>query len=180
MKKILLICLIITAIIGLIYSYFNNNQILVKQDDITEVISGIRKEYKKVNADNNLTVIEKGLIGLSTEGGTLLCYYDKNRNLEKAVTTFYGEMGKTIIEYYYKNKNLIFCFQQQIYYDQPIYMEGFKVDKIEEDRYYFHNQNLIKWIDNKKVNRNINNQETEKVAKELILEASAILEGVYE
>jgi len=180
-RKILLISLIITVGVGLVYSYLNNNQTSVKQDDIdiTKVISDIREEYKKVNSDTNLTVIEKDLTGLSTEGGTLLSYYDKNMNLKQAVITFYGEMGKMIIAYYYKNRKPIFCFQQQVNYSQPIYIEGFEIDKIEEGRYYFHNQNLIKWIDSTKINRDISNEETKQVARELIVEANAILDGVY-
>lgn len=144
--------------VGIVYSYLNNNQISVKQDEVTKVISDIREEYKKANSDTNLIVIEKDLTGLSTEGGVLLSYYDKNMNLKKAVINFYGEMGKRVIEYYYKNRKLIFCFQQQVHYNQTIYIEGFEIDKIEENRYYFYNQNLIKWTDSTKVNRDISNR----------------------
>lgn len=180
MKKIILIFLIITAGVGLSYVYFNRIQPTVKQqNNITKVMSDIREEYKKINSDVNLIVIEKALTGLSTEGGVLLSYYDKNRNLKKASITFYGEMGKKTIDYFYNNRKLIFCLQKQFYYDQPIYIEGFKINKVEKSKYYFHSENLIQWIDSSKINRDINNEEAKKAAKELISEAYTILNEAY-
>ena len=61
MKKVILISLIITAVAGLSYRYFNSSQISVKQDDISKVISDIQEEYKKINSYSNLIVIEKDL-----------------------------------------------------------------------------------------------------------------------
>jgi hypothetical protein len=179
MKKIILVALIIILGVWLCYNYFNSSKISVKQNGISEIISNIDEECKKIDSDTNLTVIEKSLTGLSTEGGVLLSYYDKSRSLKKAAINFYGEMGQKITEYHYKNREPIFCSQRQLYYDQPIYIEGSHVDKIEENRYYFHNQSLIKWTDTNKTNTDTGSEEATKIGKELIEEGNAILNGLY-
>jgi hypothetical protein len=179
MKKVILVALIIVLGVWLCYNYFNNTKIAVRQNDISKVISNIEEECKKISSDASLTVVEKDLMGLSAEGGVLLSYYDKSKNLKKATVTFYGEMGKKVIEYYYKNGGLMFCLQQQLYYNQPIYIEGFQVDKIEESIYYFHNQSLIKWTDINKASMDTGSEEATKIAEELLAEANAILNEVY-
>jgi hypothetical protein len=93
-KKVILVALVIVLGVWLCYKYFNNNKISVKQNGISKIISNIDEECKKIDSDTNLTVIEKSLMGLPTEGGVLLSYYDSSGILKKAAITFYGEMGK--------------------------------------------------------------------------------------
>jgi len=177
-KKLILFALVVVLGVWLFYNYFNS-KIPVKQNGISKIISNIEEACKKIDSDTNLTIIEKSLTGLSTEGGVLLSYYDKSRSLKKAAIIFYGEMGQKITAYHYKNRELIFCSQQQLYYNKPIYIEGSQVDKIEENRYYFHNQSLIKWTDINKTNRDTGSEEATRIAKELFAEAKAILNGAY-
>lgn len=179
MKKIILVASIIAFGVLICYKYFNNSKIPIRQNDITKIILDIEKECKKNDSDTNLTAIEKTLTGLSTEGGVLLTYYDKSVNLKKAIINFYGEMGQKITEYHYKNREPIFCCQRQLYYNQPMYIEGSQVDKIEENIYYFHNQSMIKWTDINKTNRDISSEEATKIAKELLAEATAIFNEDY-
>jgi hypothetical protein len=179
MKRIVLISLIAVAGVWLCYNYFNNTKFSVRQHDTSKIILNIREDCKKIDSDASLAVTEKSLMRLSTEGGVLFSYYDGSSNLKKATTIFYGELGQKITAYHYKNRELIFCSQQQLYYNKPIYVEGFQVDKIEENRYYFHNQTLVKWTDNNKTNTDISTEEATKIANQLIEEAKAILNGTY-
>jgi len=146
------------------------------KNDVEKIISDIRKEYKNINSDTNLIVIEKDLTGMSTEGGTLFSYYDKTE-LKKSVLSFYGEMGKRVDEYYFKEGRLIFLFKQEFYYNQPIYIEeGFGIAKTEENRYYFYDNKLVRWVDSDKVMRDVSSEESKKLASELIVDATAILD----
>lgn len=169
MKKLAYI--IILIVVGIVFLNISKISANPTQDDIENVIKNIREEYKKINSDTNLIVIEKDLTGLSTEGGVLFSYYDKT-GLRKAVLTFYGEMGKSIDEYYFKDGKLIFLFKQKFYYNQPIYFEdGFKVERTEENRYYFCNEKLVRWIDAEKAMRDVYTDESKRISTELIVDA---------
>ncbi len=117
-------------------------------DTTASVIAAIRAEYKHINADSAmLKVIRKDVMDESTEGGEILQYFDGNR-LRKAVALFYGETGKSRTEYYFGNGKIIFIYKVVSHYNKPMYMEGSKVDRKDEDRFYFNTDgSLIRWID---------------------------------
>jgi len=120
-----------------------------------EVISDIREKFGAVNYNlNSYKKIKKDLMDESTEGGELEGYF-KKEELKKIVTSYYGEMGKLIEEYYFWDNELFFVFTQDYSYNMPMYMDGSKVDKIDENRYYIHKNKLIRWL----------NPNKEKVAK---------------
>ena len=179
MRKIAFI-LLFTSITIVLFGFCNighNNTIVITNQqkvDTNKIIFNIREEFKIINSDTTYIVVEKDLSGFSTEGGVLFSFYDKS-TLKKSIITFYGEMSKRIDEYYFKNGKLIFVFKQNFYYDKPIYMNGFKVDYIEENRYYFYENKLIKWIDDKKVERNVNEKSNKNIANKLVNDAIAIL-----
>lgn len=112
-----------------------------------EIISDIREKFGAVNYNiNSYRKVKKDLIDESTEGGELEAYF-KKEELKKIVVSYYGEMGKLIKEYYFWDNDLFFVFTQEYSYDMPMYMDGSKVDKIDENRYYIHNDKLIRWLD---------------------------------
>lgn len=112
-----------------------------------EIIAEIRAKFEEINKNSaSYQTKSMDLTGESTEGGELKSYY-QNEALQKADVNYYGEMGKLTEEYYFSEGNVFFVFTQQHAYDQPIYMEGSKVVKTEEHRYYFHNNKLIRWLD---------------------------------
>jgi len=175
MKKtglLLLFCIILTITFNLCYS--NSPNEVIQQVNEGESIKKIREEYKIINSDTSYLIIEKDLEDLSTEGGTLVSYYKKNI-LKKAVILIYGEMGKKTMEYYYKNGNVIFVFVKEYFYDSPIYDEGFKISYTDDNRYYFHQNKLIKWIDDKRVNRNIYDVKSLQIGTEIINDAVNII-----
>lgn len=174
MVKRKIIYVTVLLVVGFV---FNTTKINASsaQSDIERIIKDIREEYKKINSDTNLVMIEKDLTGLSTEGGVLFSFYD-NVGLRKSVLTFYGEMGKKVDEYYFKEGKLIFLFTQESHYNQPIYIEdGFKIERTEENRYYFCDERLVRWIDAEKKMRDIYADESKSISSEIINNAAAIL-----
>ena len=112
-----------------------------------EIISDIREKFGAVNYNiNSYKKVKKDLMDESTEGGELEAYF-KKEELKKIVAIYFGEMGKLIKEYYFWDNDLFFVFTQEYSYDMPMYMDGSKVDKIDENRYYVHNDKLIRWLD---------------------------------
>ena len=112
-----------------------------------EIISDIREKFGAVNYNiNSYKKVKKELMDESTEGGELEAFF-KKEELKKIVASYYGEMGKLIKEYYFWDNDLFFVFTQEYSYDMPVYMDGSKVDKIDENRYYVHNDKLIRWLD---------------------------------
>lgn len=119
-------------------------------DTTASVIEAIRAEYKNINADSaKLKVVRKDVMGESTEGGEIDRFYDGYR-LRKAIAMFYGETGKSRTEYYFNDGKIIFIYKVLSHYNKPMYMEGSKVQRVEEDRFYFNtDRSLIRWIDTK-------------------------------
>jgi hypothetical protein len=115
------------------------------------IISNIRIKYQDIR--NNLksydtvsTDLEEG----STEGGEATGYYN-GKDIKLIEITYYGEMGKTKLEYYFDNGRLFFVFENRYKYNRPIYDTiAFdpKKTRVTKDRYYFHNEKLVRWLDN--------------------------------
>lgn len=115
--------------------------------DSTElIILKIRKEYAGINADSKkYHIVLKDIYGLSTEGGEVKSYYNGNE-LKKSVLTLYGEMGKSVKEYYFADKQVFFCYERHAEYDKPITQKDKRIKKVEENRYYFNKEKLIRWV----------------------------------
>jgi hypothetical protein len=112
-----------------------------------EVIKQIRTEYAKINSIK-LDCKRQDLNDMSTEGGEIQKCYDEH-GLRKAVLIFYGETGKSEVEYYFKNNNIIFSYAKEDKYNAPIYMkEGGKILSSSVSRFYFDDEKLIRWLDN--------------------------------
>jgi hypothetical protein len=111
-----------------------------------DIIADIKKQFTEINQSTNsydVNVVE--ILGESTEGGELKSY-TQNGELKKMVVSYFGEMGKLVEEYYFFKEQLFFAFIQRYSYDKPIYVEHSKVEKIEEERYYFHKDKLVRWL----------------------------------
>lgn len=107
-------------------------------------INTIRQQYAAINKRAaRYRKVKKELSGFSLEGGELVAYFD-GLAIVKIVATHYGEMGRTLEEYYYTNGKLIFAFEKVFHYTKP--MSG-KVVRTTEDRYYFSDDKLIRWMD---------------------------------
>jgi hypothetical protein len=61
----------------------------------------------------------------------------------KISATFYGEIGRATDEFYYSNDKLIFVYRKHLHYSGQL--TG-KVVRTTENRYYFKDDKLIRWI----------------------------------
>jgi hypothetical protein len=106
-------------------------------------IQSIRQQYAAINKRApRYKKVKKELSGFSTEGGQLVAYFN-GPAIVKTSATYYGEGGKTDEEYYYQNGKLIFVYRRASIYDKPL---SGRVVKTKDNRFYFQNDRLIKWI----------------------------------
>lgn len=106
-------------------------------------IETIRQHYADINKNAPLyRRVKKNLTGFSAEGGELLAWFH-GPSVMKMVATFYGESGKAIEEYYFWNGQLILVFRTDNHYDKPL---SGKVARKSENRLYFQDDRLIKWL----------------------------------
>ncbi len=144
-------------------------------------IDDIRKEYQAVrSALPTYTRESVEVTGYSAEGGTAKAFRDARGNIRLIRVELCGESGKIFEEYYYRNESLIFAFYEHYRYNVPfnvseetikeMRIEPFdpKKTKITEDRYYFHNGTMIKWLDEEKRVVNTQSREFRETAKEVM------------
>lgn len=125
------------------------------------MINYVKVKYQHINQNASSFTIKTidTLEEESTEGGTLTGYYD-GKNLKLMRITYYGETGKNIIEYFFDNDKVFFAFEKKFTYNRPIYWDKKHMEEhgdsavfdpsksvITEDRYYFYNEKLFRWVD---------------------------------
>lgn len=109
----------------------------------TDPVQTIRQQYAAINKGlAKYKKVKKKLSGFSVEGGELVAYLD-GPAVVKIVANHYGEGGKATEEYYYSKGKLIFVYRKDYHYDKPL---SGKVVRTEENRFYFENDRLIRWI----------------------------------
>lgn len=139
------------------------------------LIEEIRKEYKAIrNAMPTYSKQDIEVSGYSTDGSMATVYRDNNCRIRLIISRLYGESGKVIEEFYYKDGDLFFAFSQSHQYNAPysvteeiardIPSPAFDPEKtvITENRYYFVNNRMIRWLDRDK---NPVNSDTDKFRK---------------
>ncbi|HMH44046.1 MAG TPA: hypothetical protein VK557_11225 [Pyrinomonadaceae bacterium] len=123
---------------------FNSLFVQLTRAQATDPIETIRQHYAAIN--KNVTLyrrVKKDLSGYSAEGGELIAYFH-GPTIMKIAATFFGETGKTMEEYYYWDGKLIFVFRREAHYDKPL---SGKVVSTIENRLYFKDDKMIRWID---------------------------------
>ena len=129
--------------------------------DTNLVLKDIREKYKFIK--NNMQSYDTASIQLwdeSTDGGRATAFYD-NKSLKLIKVFYFGETGKTQIEYYFNNDKLFFAFEKASRYNRPYYWDKKHMQEnndsviydqnktiVIEDRYYFNDEKLILWINN--------------------------------
>lgn len=130
-------------------------------------IQTIRQQYASINRGAaKYKKVKKELLGFSAEGGELVAYLS-GPSIVKISATFYGEMGRATDEFYYANDKLIFIYRKHSHYNRPL--TG-KVVRTTENRYYFKDDKLIRWISEGK---EVSSASSEFAAKEVELLASS-------
>jgi len=127
---------------------------LAVNDSIDVIVKRIRekciyinthlKEYKKIVKDN---------VDGNSEGEQIRGYVYKD-SVKLIIEESYGESGKQVTEYYYDRNRVVFIYNREYKYSKPIYAPSFnsKDYDLKESRFYFDNNKMIKWIDEKKNN----------------------------
>src|SRR3954470_13951538 len=107
-------------------------------------IETIRQHYAQINRNApNYRKVKKNLSGFSAEGGEMIAYFH-GPTVTKIAATYRGESGKSTEEFYYWDGKLIFVFRTESRYSKPL---SGKVVATSESRFYFANDQLIRWID---------------------------------
>lgn len=104
--------------------------------------------YKDLNPDNySIESVEIYRLAVIN----MIRYYDKGE-IKKIIVKFDGDRQDLMSEYYYINGTMIFAFKTLIDYKKPKWSDDFnESDKdIFENRFYFNDNKLIKWIDSDK------------------------------
>jgi hypothetical protein len=151
----------------------------------------IRNEYARIKAELPKVKMESvELEDYSAEGGVAKAWRDSSGRFIFLRVELYGESGKAFEEYYYRNGSLIFAFKQTYRYNVPFYVtpedakemggEPFddKKTKVLEDRYYFHESRMIRWVNEEKKEGDVKSPEFKEAEKELV-EFSAEIKGKF-
>jgi hypothetical protein len=132
-----------------------------------EKIKVIRAQYSEIEASlKQCRQVKRDLPGESAEGGELTGYF-KNSSLLKLAAKFYGETGNALEEYYFWNGRLVFVLRTESRYTAP--MSG-RVQSKSEERFYFDDDKLIRWLDAKKKPVALTEQAEER-SRELLAQA---------
>jgi len=114
--------------------------------DTPAVIKKIQSDFSVINKQlRHYKKKAKDAADMSAEGGEVVGYYDKSI-IKKVQCVFYGETGRTEVDYYLNNKGLFFVFRKEMFYDKPIYLKDSKVKNTNEIRYYLYGTSVIKSI----------------------------------
>jgi hypothetical protein len=104
-------------------------------------ITNARIHYDRVNRElKSYRRVERDLPGYSTEGGKLTGYFAPS-SPRRLVARYFGESGRSSVEYNFWNNRLFFVLHTELRYDKPF---GKVVQKT-QNRYYFNNGKLIEW-----------------------------------
>jgi len=156
-----------------IFSLFS----LKSQTTEEEQIKQIREWYAQINEKiKNLVPIKYDMSYQTTEGGTLsVYYYDSEIILLEA--EFYGETGNYKSYHYFKDSNVFFIFTVKQLYSAQINAPNNSVATNEENRYYFWDKKMIRWLDPQK-NKVSKDSEAFKKEEIKILEYTQQLENI--
>ena len=137
----------------------------VARAQTNDPIASIRQQYLAINRHApKLRKVKKELLGYSLEGSQLLAYFD-GPLIVKIKLDHYGEMGSTLEEYYYSDGKLIFLYEKVSHYNRPL--TG-RVIRTVEQRYYFNNDKLIRWLDEKGKQQNLSSEDAQAKEKETL------------
>ena len=139
-----------------------------------EQIQSIRQHYGQINGGvARYKRVKKNLTGFSAEGGVLIAYFH-GPTIMKMVATYYGETGRAAEEYYYWDGKLIFVMRRDHRYSKPL---SGKIVSTKEDRFYFSNDKLIRWIDENAKQVAVDAPEYQEKQKEFLDSSKELSDG---
>ena len=135
----------LVIILGVLIMILNASSIKTI-DDIRKNFSEIRKNISSMSKE------KKDLDELSTEGVEAIIYR-QNGKIKLIELNAYMEMGIEKDEYYFKDGKVFFVYTKEENFNAPPTTKFFDESKIEisENRYYFIDNKLVKWLKDKDV-----------------------------
>jgi len=105
----------------------------------------------------------------STEGGNLKGFYEQNE-LKLIEAFYYGHMGKAEQQFYVENDEVYFVFIKNFRYNAPPTVSEYDDNKtrLEEDRYYFWNNKMIRWINQNSEHVNVDSDAFQDKEKDML------------
>ncbi len=132
-----------------IFAVFIFSQMVFAQS-VEKQITAIRAEVTAINKNGkSYRKTTKDVEGVSLEG-TEATYYISGKGLKKIVAKIYGETYRATTEFFYQGENLIFAFKKMERYNTSIGDKKLKVVSIEEERFYFSEAEVIRYLLGKK------------------------------
>ena len=167
MKKISILLLVLMSV-----------NLLSNAQSEEEHVKKIREMFTSVNSDlKTYKMVEKDVNDESTEGGMMKSYYDKGR-LVLLHCEFYGESGNIKEDYYFNDDKLFFVFSVVSRYSAPVYSEEEIDVTVEENRYYFVNDKMIRYLDKDKKKVDKNSEKYTKTGTKVFNESKRLI-NVY-
>ena len=118
--------------------------------DVEEVISTIREHYGAINYNVKYYDKVSKMVSSSDDHTIALKGYFKDGELRKMTTRYEDDFERLIEEYYFWDNELFFVYTQ-LDYDYPHdELSNYKSETPGQNRFYFHNNNLIRWLDPEK------------------------------
>jgi len=131
-------------------------------------IEAIRTRYAEVDAGlSKCKRIKRELAGYSAEGGDLTAWL-LGGSLRKMTALHLGETGKASEDYYFWDNQLFFVLRVESRYTAPL---SGKVKSTAEDRFYFDDGKLIRWIDSSKKQNDPGSTNAQKRGSEILEQA---------
>lgn len=116
--------------------------------------------------------VKREIIGQSTEGGELTAYL-RGAEVVKLEALYLGETGKATEEYYLEGGRVVFVLRVDSTYDKPL--SGVVKSRTEE-RFYFADEKLVRWLDEKQQPVPLPSAKGDERAQELLASARMLLE----
>ena len=116
-------------------------------------VNEIRQDVFRIRSSlSTCQKTKRTLLDISSEGAAVTAY-SKGTIIQKIAVEALGETGKYLADFYFQNGQLIFSYVRVIDYGAHI-MESqeskdFKAQLAEEERLYFANGKLIRWLKGK-------------------------------
>ncbi len=155
-------------LVGFVFTFV----VETKAQDTDTLVAKIRGHYAQINKKlKSYRKVKKAAEGFSLEGGEMTAYFS-GKKIMKIAAIFYGESHRTTCDYYFHEGKLIFVFQKRFNYKEPL---SGKVVSTEEDRFYFNDDSLIKWLDGNK-DRDLNDEEANDMKTVMLDDTKKLIE----
>ncbi|HEY9258113.1 hypothetical protein [Chitinophaga sp.] len=136
----------------LLIAFFSFHRPIFSQDRNTIILKDIHDKYQEINANrSNYRKVWAEPSAETTEGGEVIGYFFKD-SIRLIEQSMYAESGKSETSIYYDKGNPVFIFLRESSYNVPFFDSAYNssLTKVTEDKTYFYQGKMIRWIDAKK------------------------------